>query len=73
MAQEFEVLGERHPEKLSAAWCRLARRFSHRFQRPIRPTFSVLPDYPQGPMISPARALPGPESRAVSHRRFRSA
>ena len=29
---------------LSAAWCRLARRLSHRFQRPISPTFSVLPD-----------------------------
>ena len=28
---------------LSAAWCRRARRFSHRFQRPISSTFSVLP------------------------------
>ena len=29
---------------LSAAWCRRARRFSHRFQRPISSTFSVLPE-----------------------------
>ena len=54
---------------LSAAWCRLARRFSHRFQRPIRPTFSVLPDYPQGPMISPARALLG-RSKCHAHRPY---
>ena len=29
---------------LSAAWSRPARRFWHRFHRPISPTFSVLPD-----------------------------